>query len=381
VRADLSAAQAQLLTAKLGSKEISGLKKLFPRAGFVQEWNHLDSIASAFQKALMAKDKQTPSVSYQLFMSYDPEAVLWLGFTSKESAVKQRFERFLTEWPEVRTRIPYALLQEMRITPELPVFKEVVEKTFLALIDGKLTTPEELKAFIEPYSPPAPPPVVTYKRPRVKRGAGARVKDEGLDDDDVIVVRDEDDEDLDDLGADDDLELPEIVLTDDDAEEVDVDFDDEDEEAPKLKKSDGKAKPAKPEKAEKLEKPTKPVKAEVAKPVAKAAEPVKKAEPTKKIEPAKKAGPAKKDEPVKASKAVPVTKKAAPTKKPAAKVVAKPKPVVKVKAKPVVKAKVVAKPKPKPVAKPKTKPAAKPKAKPAAKPKAPAKKAAKGKKR
>ncbi len=384
VRADLSAAQAHLLTVKLGSKEISGIKKLFPRQGFVQEWNHLDQIASGFQKALLAKDKQTPSVSYKLFMSYDPEAVLWLGFTAKESGVKQRFEKFLTEWPEVKLKIPYLLLQEMRITPELPVYKEVVEKIFLAMIDGKLTTPEELKAFIEPYSPPAPPPPVTYKRPRVKRGAGVKIKDEGLDDDDVIVARDEDDDDLDDLGADDDLELPEISLGDDEVDEepVDDDFDDEDEDGPKLKKSEAKGKPAKSEK---------PVKG------AKVAAAVKHVEPAKKqveavkkhVEPVKKAELAKKHVELKpAAKAVVKAKPAARAKPVVkAKVVAKAKVMSKAKPKPVAKPKpkavAKAKPKAKPVAKPKpkAKPIAKPKAKPAVKPKVPVKKVVKGKKR
>ena len=141
----------------------------------------------------------------------------------------------------------------MRITPELPIFKEVVEKIFLAMIDGKLTTPEELKAFIEPYSPPAPPPPVTYKRPRVKRGAGVKIKDEVLDDDDVIVARDDDEDDLDDLGADDDLELPEISLGDEiEDEPVDDDFEDEDEDGPKPKKSEAKMKPGKSEKPAKV---------------------------------------------------------------------------------------------------------------------------------
>ena len=54
---------------------------------------------------------------YKLFTTYDPEAVLWLGFTSKDNAVKAKYELFLKTWPEARQRIPYALMQEMRITP------------------------------------------------------------------------------------------------------------------------------------------------------------------------------------------------------------------------------------------------------------------------
>ena len=69
---------------------------------------------------LLAKQNAKPSASYKLFMSYDPEAILWLGFTSKDKAVQERFNLFLKVWPEARQRIPHVLMQEMRITPELP---------------------------------------------------------------------------------------------------------------------------------------------------------------------------------------------------------------------------------------------------------------------
>src|SRR6185369_14788114 len=72
VRSDMSAAQMQLLTAKLAPKDLAGLKKLLLRPGFVEEWNNLDALASGFQKALLAKDNQVPSAAFKLFTSYDP---------------------------------------------------------------------------------------------------------------------------------------------------------------------------------------------------------------------------------------------------------------------------------------------------------------------
>ncbi len=50
VHPDMSAAQMQLLTAKLPAKDLSALKKLLLRPGFVAEWNSLDSIAAAFRR-------------------------------------------------------------------------------------------------------------------------------------------------------------------------------------------------------------------------------------------------------------------------------------------------------------------------------------------
>ena len=84
VHADMSAAQMRLLTARLAPKDLAALKKLMLRPGFVEEWNSLDALAAGFAKVLLAKENATPSASYKLFTSYDPEAILWLGFTSKE---------------------------------------------------------------------------------------------------------------------------------------------------------------------------------------------------------------------------------------------------------------------------------------------------------
>jgi tRNA nucleotidyltransferase/poly(A) polymerase len=234
VHPDMSAAQMRLLTAKLPGKELATLKKLMLRPGFVEEWSSLDVLAAGFAKVLLSKQNSIPSAGFKLFTSYDPEAILWLGFTSKDAAVRERFNLFLKVWPEVRQRIPHALMQEMRITPELPAYQEIVHKVFLELLDGKLATPEEARAFLEPYSPPAPPPQVTIKRPRAKRGAEAKPRGDSFDDEAEDHL--EDDEDMDDMGSDDDelamgLHLPKVDIDVDLGEESEGAADeDEDEE-------------------------------------------------------------------------------------------------------------------------------------------------------
>lgn len=225
VHADMSAAQMQLLTAKMSPKDLSGLKKQLLRPGFVEEWNNLDALAAGFAKVLLAKDNQVPSTSFKLFTSYDPEAVLWLGFTSKDGAVKERYNQFLKVWPEMRQKIPYAVMQEMRIRPELANYNEIVQLIFLELIDGKLTTPEEMRAFLEPFSPPAPPPQITIKRTRGKRGE-AKVKEFDEEEEEEESEEGlESDEDLEDVGGDDDeislggMEIPKVDLEPDMDEE------------------------------------------------------------------------------------------------------------------------------------------------------------------
>ncbi|MGA2729669.1 MAG: CCA tRNA nucleotidyltransferase [Terracidiphilus sp.] len=402
VHPDMSAAQMQLLTAKMPSKDVAALKKLLLRPGFVEEWDSLDSLASGFSKVLLAKPNLTPSASFKLFTSYDPKAVLWLGFTATSAAVKERYELFLKVWPEAKQRIPYALMQEMRITPDLPTYNEIVHKIFLELIDGRLTTPEETRAFLEPHSPPAPPPQITIKRSRAKRGAEAKVKERSFDDEDEAGAEEE--ADLDDIGGDDeeiDLGIPklemEVELGDDveaDEDEGDAEAEDEEEAEPTPKRGKTGAAPPKAAKGAAQTAVPKSAKEAAKQAGPKSAHPEKVATKPEPKAPAKaiaaSSAPAAKP-PIPAAKGkqqpAPVTKKAAPAPTPVkpAKPVAAPKPAAKkvaaksaakppAKAVAKVKAKVPAKHAPAKAAQPKKKPAPKP-AKPA--PKKPASKSAK----
>lgn len=374
VHPDMSAAQMQLLTAKLAPKDIASLKKQLLRPGFVEEWNNLDSMASGFAKVLLNKANSTPSVTYKLFTTHDPEAVLWLGFTSKESAVKAKYELFLKTWPEVRQRMPYAQMQEMRITPDLANYNEILHLIFLQLIDGKLNTPEEIKTFLEPYSPPAPPPQITIKRSRAKRAEKVKEKSFDEEEEDSEESGDED-EDLDDIGGDDedevlDLKLPKGDELDEELgdeeegeeeEEEEQDLaDDEDEEKPARRGRKPAAKPAKPE--------PKPAKEAAAKHVAEKAPAAKAASaPKTKPEPARAEKKAAPPAPPKKAAAHPAKHVVAakPTAKPAGKTPTK---AAQVKAHTKPAHKSVQSKKPTPPAKTKAHAPAKPAAKKAAKP-------------
>ena len=197
VNPDSSAAQAELLTAKMSPKDLAGLKKMFVRPGFVREWESLEARAKDFSKQLTGKEASTASATWRLFTSGDPEAILWLGLTSKSAAVQDKYKNFFSVWPEARQRIPYVLMQEMRITPELEGYQDLLRGIFLELIDEKLTTDEEMRAFLEPHSPPAPPPPVSIRRTRAKKQAGPKIKE--IEDEDAHE-RDED-QDLDEEGS------------------------------------------------------------------------------------------------------------------------------------------------------------------------------------
>lgn len=178
INPDAAAANFPLLTAKLSPTELAELKKSFVRQGFVAEIENLEAEAKEFATQLAGKSAALPSQAWTLIHAAKPEAVLWAAYSSKSPTVQAKLKSFHTEWPKARQKVPFTLMQEMRIVPELENFDEVVEKVFFELMDGKLTTTEEQKAFLESYSPPAPPPPVNLRRSRAgkKDGKGAKSK-------------------------------------------------------------------------------------------------------------------------------------------------------------------------------------------------------------
>lgn len=160
-----------LVTAKMAPAEVAKLKAMFVRPGFVQEIDSLDARTREFAGRVSGKEAAAPSAAWKLLYSAEPNLVLSLLYSSKSGGVQTRLKTFLTDSPTARQRIPYTLMQEMRITADLPEYGELVNKLFFELMDGKLSTPEEMKSFLEPYSPPAPPPPVNLRRARAKKEA------------------------------------------------------------------------------------------------------------------------------------------------------------------------------------------------------------------
>lgn len=300
VHPDISGSQMELLTAKMQPKDIAALKKTFIRPGFVEQWNHLEASAKEFAKVFTGKEATTPSATWKLLTSYQPEPILWLAHTGKSTTIQSKFSNFFTVWPEARQKVPALLMQEMRITPEIERYDELLRELFFHLIDGKLQTEEEMRAFLEPYSPPAPPPPVTIRRSR-KKTTEPKIKSEKSIDDEI-----------------DEEDLPKIEDLDLEAEDDDEAENDKEAEEPVSPKTKTKTAPAPATKKGIEKKATAHAKAAPAalvKSVKKAtAKPVAKPLPTKKPTPssAKKAA-------AKRPHAKPVKKIAAPVKKPAVK--------------------------------------------------------------
>ncbi len=166
---DASPIVMHLLTRKLGS-DVAGIQKQIPNKGFVARWRNLEDDTRDFAKHLLAKDLVHPSQIWKFIMQSRPEHVLFAAITSRPAAVEQRLKNFLTKWPLVKQKLPFPEMAEMRITPDLPEYKKIMEDAFFLLLDGKLRNHTEIVKYLEPYKPPEPPP----PPPPVRRGRAAK---------------------------------------------------------------------------------------------------------------------------------------------------------------------------------------------------------------
>lgn len=166
---DASPIVMHLLTKKL-SGDIASIQKQIPNKGFVERWRNLEDDTKEFARQLAGKDLAQPSQIWKFLMQSRPEYVLFAAITSRPAAVEQKLKNFLTKWPLVKQKLPFPEMAEMRITPEHPDYKKIMDDAFFLLMDGKLRSHNEIVKYLEPYKPPEPPP----PPPPVRRGRAAK---------------------------------------------------------------------------------------------------------------------------------------------------------------------------------------------------------------
>ncbi len=156
------------LTGKMNDKDLSEIQKLIPRRDFVDKWKHLERDAQELAKKLSGREASTNSGAWKVLSAAAPERILFLSLTTRQSAVDQKIKNFLTKWRQVREKLPFPEMAEMRITPQLPEYPKILDEAFLLLLDGKLRSHNEIVNFLKPYEPPPPPPPPAPKRGRGK---------------------------------------------------------------------------------------------------------------------------------------------------------------------------------------------------------------------
>jgi len=167
---DTAPAALYFLTARLSHDDIATMQRLIPRKDLVESWRNLEVEAKELAKRLSGKEAATASRTWQLLSSARPETILFLDLTTKQQGVSQKLKNFFGKWRQVRQKLPFPEMAEMRITPSLPDYPKVEQEAFLLLLDGKLRSRTEIMNFLKPYSPPPPPP----PPPPPKRGRAAK---------------------------------------------------------------------------------------------------------------------------------------------------------------------------------------------------------------
>jgi tRNA nucleotidyltransferase (CCA-adding enzyme) len=161
------------LTRRMGDKDTNEIQRMIPRRDFVDKWKHLESGAHDLAKKLTSKEAGVPSGAWKLLSHAAPENILFLTLTTRQQAVDLKLKNFFGKWRQVREKLPFPEMAELRITPVLPEYPEISEKAFLLLMDGKLRSHTEIMNFLKPYEPPPPPPPPAPKRGRGKAAAAA----------------------------------------------------------------------------------------------------------------------------------------------------------------------------------------------------------------
>jgi len=159
------------LTARLGNKEISDMRRLMPRKDLVEAWRDLEDNAKGLAKRLTGKEAATPSRTWKLLSGERPEMILFLAVTTRHQAVAQKIKNFFTKWRQIQQKIPLPEMVELRITPELAGYPKIANDVFMLLLDGKLRSRTETLKFLKPLAPPPPPPPPPPKRGRAGKAS------------------------------------------------------------------------------------------------------------------------------------------------------------------------------------------------------------------
>ncbi len=167
------------LTRRMGDKDTSDIQRMIPRRDFVDKWKHLESGAHDLAKKLTSKEAGMPSGAWKILSHATPENILFLSLTTKQQAVDLKLKNFFGKWRQVKEKLPFPEMAELRITPQIPEYQQVMDQAFLLLMDGKLRSHTEIMNFLKPFEPPPPPPPPAPKRGRGKAAAAAAPGAEG----------------------------------------------------------------------------------------------------------------------------------------------------------------------------------------------------------
>jgi len=155
---DAAPAVMRFITSKLSDAEIAQIQQIIPHREFVAAWKQLEDDARELSKKLLSKEAAQNSGTWNILSTAKPEALLFLDATGRNKAVDEKIKKFFGEWRQLKDKLPFAEMAELRITPQHPEYSRICHDAFMLLLDGKLRTQGEIMKFLAPFEPPPPPP-------------------------------------------------------------------------------------------------------------------------------------------------------------------------------------------------------------------------------
>ena len=109
-------------------KDVSEIQRMIPRRDFVEKWKHLEREAHDLAKKLTGKEAASNSGAWKILSAAPAESILFLSMTTRQSAVDQKLKNFLSKWRQVREKLPFPEMAELRITSQLPEYPEILDE-------------------------------------------------------------------------------------------------------------------------------------------------------------------------------------------------------------------------------------------------------------
>jgi tRNA nucleotidyltransferase (CCA-adding enzyme) len=150
------------LVEKLGNAHrIRLAKKVIADRQEIKTALSLDRDARKLARALSSSRVALPSQTFTLLSKQPEILLLFLLIHYPQVKVQKRVKNYLFKYREIRARLPRAELETLGIKPG-PKFEKLLERVFLAQLDGKIKTHQqvlkEMRALAGIKEPPPPPP-------------------------------------------------------------------------------------------------------------------------------------------------------------------------------------------------------------------------------
>ncbi len=132
-------------------------KKVLGDGKLAQSATRLDAEARKVAQELKGRKGNTPSEAYHLLSAVPSYILLYMQVNFEQAPLQSKLKNFLFKYPQVRAQLPREELLTLGVEPGQK-FDEILEKIFLAQIDGKIKTQPQLSKALRTFSGIAGPP-------------------------------------------------------------------------------------------------------------------------------------------------------------------------------------------------------------------------------